>query len=154
MSTRAIKFLKQRQIPFNILKYDHLEKGAAFAAQATGVALERTIKTLVVDSQPKGYYLALMAGDRQLSLKKMAKACGVKRAAMTDTATAERLTGYLVGGISPFATRQRLPVIMESALLKHPEVVINAGQRGTMLGMAPAEILKVLSGKTADISEP
>jgi len=153
MSTRAIAFLKQKKIPFEVLKYDHLEKGAAFAAQATGFALERTVKTLVVDTQPKGYHLALMAGDRQLSLKKMAKACAVKRAAMADTSTAERLTGYLVGGISPFGTRQRLPVIMETSILKHAEVAINAGQRGTMLVMAPVDILNALAGQAFDIAE-
>ena len=107
MSTRAIKFLRQKKVPFDVLKYDHSEKGAAFAAQATGMPLERTIKTLVVETGPKGFHIALVAGDRQLSLKKMAKACSVKRAAMADTKTAERLTGYLIGGISPFATRQR-----------------------------------------------
>jgi Cys-tRNA(Pro)/Cys-tRNA(Cys) deacylase len=94
-----------------------------------------------------------MPGDLQLSLKKMAKACAVKRAAMADTQTAERLTGYLVGGISPFATRQRLPVIMEVSILEHDAVAINAGQRGTMLVMAPAEILKVLAGQAFDIAE-
>ncbi len=154
MSTRAIAFLKQKKIPFEVLKYDHLEKGAAFAAQATGYALERTVKTLVVNTQPKGYHLALMAGDRQLSLKKMANACAVKRAAMASTSTAERLTGYLVGGISPFATRKRLPVIMETSILDHAKVTINAGQRGTMLVMAPADILNVLAGESFDIAEP
>ena len=154
MATRVITYLKKKKVPFKVLKYDHAEKGAAFAAQATGFPLERTIKTLVVDTRPKGCHLALMAGDRQLSLKKMAKACAVKRAAMADTATAERLTGYLVGGISPFATRQRLPVVMEASLLNHTKVAVNAGQRGTMLVMAPKDILKVLAGKVFDISEP
>jgi len=153
MSTRAIQFLKQQKIPFNLLKYEHTAKGAVFAAQATGFALEQTVKTLVVDTGPKGHHIALMVGDRQLSLKKMAKACAVKRAAMADTSTAERLTGYLIGGISPFATRQRLPVIMEASILKHAQVAINAGQRGTMLVMAPVDILNLLKGQAFDIAE-
>ncbi len=153
MSTRAISFLKQKKILFDILKYDHAAKGAAFAAQATGFALEQTVKTLVCDTPPKGHHLALMPGDLQLSLKKMAKACAVKRAAMADTQTAERLTGYLVGGISPFATQQHLPVIMEVSILEHDAVAINAGQRGTMLVMAPADILNILAGKIFDIAE-
>ena len=154
MSTRAVKLLKQINIPFEVLKYEHVEKGAAFASQAIGMPLERTIKTLVVDTHPKGHHLALMAGDRQLSLKKMAKACKVKRAAMADTSTAERLTGYLVGGISPFATRQQLPVILEASLMNHTTVAINAGQRGTMLIISPSDILAVLTGTIADIAEP
>jgi Cys-tRNA(Pro)/Cys-tRNA(Cys) deacylase len=153
MSTRAIKFLKQKKVLFEVLKYDHAEKGAAFAAQATGVPLERTIKTLIIDTRPKGFHIALMAGDCQLSLKKMAKACAVKRAAMADTETAERLTGYLVGGISPFATRHRLPAIMDASILRHTQVAINAGQRGTMLVMTPTDILEVLAGETFDIAE-
>jgi Cys-tRNA(Pro)/Cys-tRNA(Cys) deacylase len=153
MTTRAIKFLKQKKVPFDVLKYDHTEKGAAFAAQATGMPLERTIKTLVVDTGPKSYHLALVAGDRQLSLKKMARACGVKRAAMADTRSAERLTGYLIGGISPFATRQRLPVIMDAFLLNYANVAINAGQRGILLAMTPTDILDILAGDVDDITD-
>ena len=153
MSTRAIKFLQQKRASFEIIKYEHLEKGAAFASQATGIPLERTVKTLVVDTGSKSFRLALVPGDRQLSLKKMAKACAVKRAAMADTHTAERLTGYLIGGISPFATRQRLPVIMDASIWKHARVAINAGQRGMMLAMTPKDILEILGGNLFDITE-
>ena len=153
MSTRAIKFLKQNKVPFDLLKYDHAEKGAAFAAQATGVPLESTIKTLVVDTGAKGFHIALVAGDRHLSLKKMAKACAVKRAAMANTKMAERLTGYLIGGISPFATRQKLPVIMDASILNHATVAINAGRRGILLSMSPTDILDILAGEVFDISD-
>ena len=88
--------------------------------------------------------LALISGDRQLSLKKLAKAFGVKKATMADTASAERLTGYHVGGISPFGLRQRLPAVMEESLQRWDEVMINAGQRGAMLKMAPGDILKAI----------
>ena len=128
MSTRAIQFLKQKKIPFEIIKYDHEEKGAGFAAATTGYPLAATVKTLVVDLGGKKYALALMPGDRQLSMKHLAKVCAVKRAAMADTRTAERLTGYLVGGISPFGTKQKLPVIMEAEILTFDRILINAGQ--------------------------
>lgn len=144
MSTRAIAWLKQKKIPFDVVHYDHEEKGATFAAQATGFPLEQTVKTLVVDLGGKSFGLALMPGDRQLSLKKLAKAFGVKKATMADTASAERLTGYHVGGISPFGLRQRLPVVMEESLQRWDEVMINAGQRGAMLKMAPGDILKAI----------
>ncbi len=84
MSTRAIKILKRQKIPFEVITYDHEEKGAGFAAKATGFPLERTIKTLVVDLGNKKYALALMPGDKKLDLKCFAKTMTVKRAAMAD----------------------------------------------------------------------
>jgi Cys-tRNA(Pro)/Cys-tRNA(Cys) deacylase len=133
MSTRAIKFLKQKNIPFDVVRYTHEEKGAEFAARATGVALEKSVKTLVVDLRDKKYLLALLPGDKQLDLKSIARICSVKKAVMADTETAERLTGYLVGGISPFGVKQSLPVVIEESILQFDRVLINAGQRGIML---------------------
>ena len=153
MSTRAIQFLKQKKIPFELVKYYDVEKGAEFAAGATGFPLAATVKTLVVDLAEKKYALVLMPGDRQLSMKHLAKACGIKRAAMADTRTAERLTGYLVGGISPLGTKQKLPVVMEADILMFDKILINAGQRGTMLKMAPVDIRKALAAKVAVVAQ-
>jgi Cys-tRNA(Pro)/Cys-tRNA(Cys) deacylase len=153
MSTRAIRFLNQKKISFEVVKYNHGQKGAEFAAGATGFPLAMTVKTLVVDLGEKKYALVLMPGDRQLSMKRLAKACGVKRAAMADTRTAERLTGYLVGGISPFGTKQKLPVVMEADILTFDKILINAGQRGTMLKMRPADIQKTLTAKAAVLAQ-
>ncbi len=97
--------------------------------------------------------LVLMPGDRQLSMKSLAKACGVKRAAMGDIRTAERITGYLVGGISPFGTKQKLQVVMESGnILSFDKILINAGQRGTMLLMAPADVRTTLACAVARVA--
>jgi Cys-tRNA(Pro)/Cys-tRNA(Cys) deacylase len=123
-----------------------------FASKASGFPLERTVKTLVVDLGEKQFTLVLMPGDKQLSMKCLAKVCKVKRASMADTRTAERITGYLVGGISPFGARQKLPVVMEESILKFEEILINAGQRGTMLLMAPTDILKAVVVKVARIA--
>jgi len=152
MSTRAIKYLKQNGIPFEAVRYDHQEKGAGFAARATGFPLEQTVKTLVVELERKQYCLVLMPGHRQLNVKYLAKFLAVKRAAMADTATAERLTGYLIGGISPFGTKQRLPVVMEKSIQGFDLILINAGQRGVMLKMAPEDIVKGLDCRVAAIS--
>jgi Cys-tRNA(Pro)/Cys-tRNA(Cys) deacylase len=151
MSTRAIKFLEQKGISFEVVKYEHKEKGAEFAARATGFSLEKTIKTLVVDLGDRRHCLVLVAGDKKLAEKRLAKACSVKRAAMADAATAERLTGYLVGGISPFGSKQKLPVVMEKSILNFDQVLINAGQRGTMLKMSPAAIKKALDCMVASV---
>lgn len=151
MSTRAIQYLNKKGINFKVVEYEHDEKGAEFAARAIGFPLERTIKTLVVDLGNKKYSFALMPGDKQLALKQLAKVCNVKRAAMVDTATAERLTGYLVGGISPFGAKKNLTAVIEKGLLKFDGVAINAGQRGVMLIMTPGDIVKVLDCDVAGI---
>lgn len=153
MSTRAIRYLEQKKIPFEIVKYDHEEKGAEFAARASGYPLKRTVKTLVVDLGGGEYLLALMPGDKQLSMKRLARVCGVKRAAMVDTRTAERITGYLVGGISPLGTKLKLKVVMEASILKFEKILINAGQRGTMLKIAPEIIRSLLACRVANVSQ-
>ena len=151
MSTRAIAWLKQKKIPFDVIHYDHEEKGAAFAARSTGFPLEQTIKTLVVDLGDKTFGLALLPGHQQLSLKRLAKAFGVKKAAMATTDAAERLTGYHVGGISPFGLQQRLPAVMEETLQHWEDVMVNAGQRGVMLKMAPGDIVKALGCRVTSL---
>ena len=151
MSTRAIQYLNKKGINFKVVGYEHDEKGAEFAARAIGFPLERIIKTLVVDLGHKKFCFSLLPGDKQLSLKQLAKVCNVKRAAMVDTATAERLTGYFVGGISPFGAKQNLPAVIEESLLKFDRVAINAGQRGVMLIMAPGNIVKALDCDVAGI---
>ena len=153
MSTRAIRFLNQKGIDFDVKEYEHEEKGAVFAAGAMGFPLERTIKTLVVDLGQKGYILVLMPGQKNIDLKRLAKAFSVKRAAMTDTPTAERLTGYLVGGISPFGTKQDLPVFVEAGLLEFDKVAINAGKRGVMLILDPKDILQAVNGDFLDLAK-
>lgn len=152
MPTRAVTDLVERGVPFEIVRYRHAEKGAAFAARATGFPLERTIKTLVADLGRRGHGLALLPGNRSLDLKLLAKAFAVKRAAMADADTAERLTGYSIGGISPFGIRQTLPAVLEKSVIEQEEILINAGQRGMMLKMRPADILQVLRCRLAEIA--
>jgi Cys-tRNA(Pro)/Cys-tRNA(Cys) deacylase len=152
VSTRAISYLKKKIIPYEVVKYEHEEKGAQFAARATGYPLERTVKTLVVELDRKSYCLALLPGHRELDLKKLASVCGVKRSAMVDIKTAERLTGYSVGGISPFGTRQRMACVMESSILNTEAVLINAGQRGVMLKMVPSDIVTAIGCKVLSIA--
>lgn len=152
MSTRAIKALTKHQIPFEVVTYDHLEKGAAFAAQAIGFELSKTVKTLVVEIPGQKPVLALLPGDRQLALKKLAKALGVKKVQMADVATAERVTGYKVGGVSPFGIKPKLSVVIEVDILDHSKVAINAGQRGTMLIMAPVDIVAGTHAQVVNVS--
>jgi Cys-tRNA(Pro)/Cys-tRNA(Cys) deacylase len=149
MTTRAMVFLEKKKIPFTPVCYEHLEKGAEFAAKSLGFPLAKTVKTLVIDLGNQRYALALMPGDKKASMKLVAEACCVKRAAMVDIQTAQRVTGYWVGGISPFGTKKTLPVVMEQGLLDHGEVIINGGQRGVMLIMDPKDILRACNGRPA-----
>jgi Cys-tRNA(Pro)/Cys-tRNA(Cys) deacylase len=153
MSTRAIQFLVSHKVPHEIIAYDHQKKGAEFAAQTVGFPLEQTIKTLVVELGENQYGLALLPGNRQLSLKKLAKVLAIKKASMAEEKIAEKVTGYLVGGISPFGTKKQLPVVMEEDLISFRQVMINAGQRGLMLKMNPMVISQILNCTIAIISE-
>jgi Cys-tRNA(Pro)/Cys-tRNA(Cys) deacylase len=149
--TRAVQFLKKRGVVFETLEYGHLEKGALFASEAIGMPLEQTVKTLVVQVDKKGYVALLMPGTKKVALKKLAKSYGEKRAAMVDSVTAERLTGYVVGGISPFAMKQGLPVVIDRGLLGFDRVAINGGKRGLMLIMSPGDIVKVTDAEPAEL---
>jgi Cys-tRNA(Pro)/Cys-tRNA(Cys) deacylase len=106
----------------------------------------------VIDLGGRNYCLALLPGDRQLDMKQLAQVFAVKRAAMAAAATAERLTGYLVGGISPFGTKQVLPAVMEKRIRKYVEILINAGRRGVMMKIAPEDIVKALVCRVESIA--
>ena len=105
----------------------------------------------MVELEPRRHALALMPGDARLDLKSLARHFKAKRAAMVEPAVAERLTGYLVGGISPFGTRQKFSVVMEKNVMEWDEVMINGGRRGTLLRMSPRDIIAVLNAETAPI---
>jgi Cys-tRNA(Pro)/Cys-tRNA(Cys) deacylase len=152
MSTPAIQFLIERRLPFEVVSYEHLEKGAAFAARATGFPLERTVKTLVVAAGPQRNVLVLVPGDRRLDLRRLARVLAAKKAGLAAALTAERLTGYPVGGISPFGVRQLLPVVMDRAILSRGQVLVNAGRRGVMLKMSAQDIRAGLDCMVAAVS--
>lgn len=154
MSTRAIRCLIEDHIPFEIVHYEHLRKGAGFAALATGFPLERTVKTLVLAAAAGRYALALLPGDRQADMRRLAALLGVKRLEMADGAAAERLSGYRVGGISPFGFKQKLPVVMDASLLAHASILINAGRRGMMLRMDPRTLRDALGCRVGAIGDP
>lgn len=152
MTTRAIQFLKQQRIPFEVVRYAHEKKGADFAARAIGFPIEQTVKTLVVDLGHSEYCLTLIPGDRRLDFKRLAALFGVKRATLTDTITAERLTGYLVGGISPFGTKHKLPTVLDEMARMYDTLIINGGQRGVMLKMTPGDIEMALQCNVAALA--
>lgn len=150
--TQAMRTLSAAKIAHEMREYDYRIKGAEAAAEAIGWPLHSTVKTLVVSLSEGGFVLCLMPGDLELSLKKLARVTGVKNARMATQEEAERLTGYLVGGISPFGTKKRLQVWMHSTITDFEKISINGGRRGLMAILSPADACRVLGAKTADLS--
>jgi Cys-tRNA(Pro)/Cys-tRNA(Cys) deacylase len=150
--TRGQKWLEERGAQFRIVTFIHREKGARASAEALDYPLERIIKSLVVELDPKRRAFVLMAGDRELSLRKLGRATGT-RPRMAEPSAAERETGYRVGGISPFGAYAELPVFMEETLILHDEVAINAGHRGVHAFMAPEDIAALLDARLLDLTQ-
>lgn len=152
-STRATQALAKAGIAFETLRYDY-ESGAdrigLQAAAAIGEPPSRVLKTLVVLVDGKAA-CAVVPSDGELAMKRVAAAFGGKSAAMMPPAEAEKLTGYHVGGISPFGSRKKVPVAMEAAALAEPYVIINAGQRGVMVRLAPADAVRLLAAIAAPL---
>lgn len=122
----------------------------ADAAEALGLDPRRVFKTLVaeVDGSP---VLAMVPVAGTLDLKALAAARGGKRAVMADPAVAERLTGYVTGGISPLGTKRRLPVVVDASALEHPTIFCSAGRRGLQVELAPADLVAAASATTAAV---
>jgi len=143
-TTRATQALEKLGVKFTLHAYDYDPDAASIglqAADALGVEPARVLKTLMaeVDGKP---VCAVVPSDCEVSMKKLASAFGAKAAKMTRPADAERLTGYHVGGISPFGQKKRLPVAIEEAALGHASVFLNGGQRGLQVELAPQDAVK------------
>ena len=143
--TAAIRKLKAESITFSLHPYAYEEKGGtATASMALGVAEYAVIKTLVMEEDCRKPFIILMHGDKQVSAKALARQMGVKTVQPCTPQKAEKMTGYTVGGISPFGTRQLLPVYMEASIENQPEIYINAGKRGLLLCLTPRDMIRSL----------
>jgi Cys-tRNA(Pro) deacylase len=137
--------LRENHVDFIEHPYKYEEGGGTeVAARELGVDEHLVIKTLVMEDDQKTPFIILMHGDKQVSTKELARAMGVKSVHPCDPPAAFRHTGYTVGGISPFGTRKKLRVYVEETILSLPKIFINAGRKGLLCEMAPAELVKVL----------
>ena len=144
-TTQAIRVLRQHKVDFQLRPYKYEERGGtAVSARELGVDEHQVIKTLVMEDEKGSPLLILMHGDREVSTKNLARMLQVKSIQPCDPEVANRHTGYLVGGTSPFGTRKPLPIYVESTVLDLPRIFINAGKRGLLAEMAPAELKRVL----------
>jgi Cys-tRNA(Pro)/Cys-tRNA(Cys) deacylase len=144
MKTRGITFLEQKKVKFEVLNYEHEIKGAEYAATVLHVPIEQMIKSIVTRDESGKFYFCLMPGNVELSPKKVAKALGVKTITLAKQEEAERVTGYLVGGISPFGSKKNLPALINNSLEKYEDVYINAGARGIILKLKFADLNNLL----------
>jgi Cys-tRNA(Pro) deacylase len=143
--TPAIRALRENGVAFTEHPYSYENKGGtAVCARELSVDEHSVVKTLVMEDDAKHPLIVLMHGDREVSTKELARHIGAKRIVPCAPETAERHTGYMVGGISPFGTRKTMPVYMEETISDLPRVYINGGRRGFLVGLDPREIERIL----------
>ncbi|MEN3970728.1 Cys-tRNA(Pro) deacylase [Acinetobacter sp. BWR-L5] len=151
--TPATKLLKANKIDFSIHEYEHDANAKSFgleAAEKLNLRVEEVFKTLLVTDE-KNYFVAILPVHHQLNLKKIAQAVGAKKLKMSDPKDAERLTGYLVGGISPVGQKKRLKTVIDQSAVQLEKLYVSGGKRGLDIGLKPQDLAKVLSATFADV---
>ena len=151
--TPATKLLKANKVDFSIHEYEHDANVKSFgleAAEKLNLRVEEVFKTLLVTDE-KNYFVAILPVHHQLNLKKVAQAVGAKKLKMSDPKDAERLTGYLVGGISPIGQKKRLKTVIDQSAQQLEKLYVSGGKRGLDIGLKPQDLAKVLSATFADV---
>jgi Cys-tRNA(Pro) deacylase len=153
--TPAVRALRQAAAEFTEHPYTYVEHGGtgAFARQYA-VDEHLVIKTLVMEDEAKKPLVVLMHGDREVSTKELARVLGVKAVRPCAPDTAERHSGYQVGGTSPFGLRKPLPVYVEESILSLPVIYINGGKRGFLVGLDPKDLSRILKPAPVRVAIP
>ena len=152
--TNAVRMLREHKVDFTHHPYEYEERGGtAVSARELGVSEHAVIKTLVMEDDARRPMIVLMHGDREVSTKALARIAGVKTIAPCAPAVADRHSGYQVGGTSPFGTRRTMPVYAQRTLADLPRVYVNGGKRGYLVGMAPADLVRILAPALVDIAQ-
>jgi Cys-tRNA(Pro)/Cys-tRNA(Cys) deacylase len=163
-ATPAIAALLAAGLPHQVLQYHHDPRNESFGDEAVaelarvvegnkGIAPAQVFKTLVI-ALPKGLGVAVLPVPSKLSLKAVAAALGVSKAVMAERAAAERSTGYVIGGISPFGQRRALPTVVDASALHWERVLCSAGKRGWDVALHPQGLIRLTKAVTADICTP
>ena len=146
--TPATQMLKAHQVEFTSHPYDYVEHGGtAESARQLGLDEHHVVKTLVMQDQDARPLIVLMHGDRKVSTKNLARQIGAKSVEPCAPEVANRHSGYLVGGTSPFGTRRSMPVYIEHTILELPRILINGGRRGFLVGIDPQVCVQLLGAK-------
>jgi Cys-tRNA(Pro) deacylase len=143
--TPAVRFLRERKVDFVPHLYDYVERGGtAESARRLGIDEHAVVKTLVFETNEKKPLIVLMHGDREVSTKTLARYLGVKAVAPATPEKASKLTGYLVGGTSPFGTKTKMPIYAEKTIFELDGIYINGGKRGFLVEIDPRILSDVL----------
>jgi Cys-tRNA(Pro) deacylase len=143
--TNAVRVLREHGVRYTHHPYDYEPRGGtSVSARELGIDEHAVIKTLIMEDDGKRPMIVLMHGDREVSTKNLARFLDVKHVAPCEPAVADRHSGYQIGGTSPFGTRRPMPVYMERSIAELAYVYVNGGRRGYLVGMAPAELMRVL----------
>jgi len=143
--TAAVRALRAEKVMFSDHLYPYEDKGGtAVSSRELGVDEHAVIKTLVMEDEERTPLVVLMHGDLQVSTKELARVIGVKQVSPCSADVAQKQSGYLVGGTSPFGMRHPLPVYMENSIASLPKIYINGGKRGYLVGVAPGDLIRVL----------
>ena len=146
--TPATQFLNNARVAFSEHPYDYLEHGGAqHSAHVLGWDPFHVVKTLIMQDQDAKPLIVLMHGNRKVSTKNLARQIGAKSVEPCAPETANRHSGYLVGGTSPFATRKAMPVYIEDSILGLPKILINGGRRGYLVGLDPQVCVRLLGAE-------
>ena len=146
--TPATALLKASKVTFTEHPYEYLEHGGAqHSAEVLGYDPFTVVKTLVMQDQDAKPLLVLMHGNRKVSTKNLARQIGAKSVEPCKPEVANRHSGYLVGGTSPFATRKAMPVFIEETILSLPKILINGGRRGFLVGIDPQVCVTLLAAR-------
>lgn len=146
--TPATQVLRRAGVAYTEHPYDYVEHGGtAESARQLGVPEHQVIKTLVMENERGEPLVVLMHGDRQVSTKNLARDIGAKSVSPCKPEVAQRHSGYLVGGTSPFGLRKAMPVYVEASVLELPEIRINGGRRGFLVGLAPSVLVTLLGAR-------
>src|SRR5689334_23862706 len=152
-ATPAVHFLRKHGIAFTEHPYRYEEHGGTrVSSRELGVPEHIVVKTLVMEDEGKQPLIVLMHGDKEVSTKALARAVGVKTITPCRPEVAERHTGYMVGGTSPFGTRKPLPVYVERTILNIETVYVNGGRRGFLVALAPRAFVDGLSATPVDVA--
>jgi Cys-tRNA(Pro) deacylase len=151
--TNAVRVLREHGVAFTDHPYPYEERGGtAVSARELGVSEHQVVKTLIMEDDRRQPMIVLMHGDREVSTKNLARHLGVKAVSPCAPPVADRHSGYQVGGTSPFGTKRAMPVYMQATIAELPRVYINGGRRGYLVGLAPADAIRVLKPSLVDIA--
>ena len=150
--TSALRVLEAAKAPFEICHYKYVERGGTQASsKALGVDEHIVVKTLVFETNMGQAIVVLMHGDHQVSTKKLARHLGVKSITPCSPASAQKHSGYQVGGTSPFGTRTAMPVYMQESIATLPSIYINGGKRGLLVKLKPETLKDLLQPELVEV---